>query len=88
MNPAVGRAAKTQAMEKCMVMEKLSFMADAVTTPWYSRKHPKVVTRTTTTVSSLRRTAPAIRVTRLSMLTCALRASATPAPTKFAQMKR
>ena len=88
MSPAVGRAAKTQAMEKCMVMEKLSFMAAAVTTPSYSRKHPKTVTRTTTTVSSLRRTDSGIRVIRLSMLTCALRSSATPAPTKFAQMKR
>ena len=31
--PAVGRAANTQAMEKCMVMEYDPFMAVAVTIP-------------------------------------------------------
>jgi hypothetical protein len=69
ISPAAGKAANTHAMEKCMVVEKEIFIADAVTTPWYNKNSEKVVTRMTTTLPSFRRTESGNRATRLSMLT-------------------
>jgi hypothetical protein len=75
-------------MEKPIVVEKDPLIANADTVPWYAMKAEKVMTRTTTTLSSARRTDSGNRETTLSMLTWEPLTSATPAPRKFAQMKR
>ena len=69
ISPATGKAAKTHAMEKPIVVEYDPLMETTAAAPWHNKYSEKVVIRMTTMLSSFRRTESGNHDTRLSMLT-------------------